>query len=71
MEFNICHHQFSPNELNRKFNQAVDNQVFELPDKTKLEVSKEMYTIPELIFQRDVLHSIKRNLQGIPQLRRN
>ncbi|KAM3140792.1 hypothetical protein pb186bvf_007019 [Paramecium bursaria] len=36
---------------NLKFNPAVDNQVFELPDQTKLEISVESYTYPEIIFE--------------------
>jgi hypothetical protein len=40
--------------INRKFNQQVDNSVYELPDKQKLEISREMYTIPEQLFEKSV-----------------
>jgi actin-related protein len=38
--------------IESKFNQYVDNSVYELPDKQKLEVSKEMYTVPEQMFEK-------------------
>ncbi|KAL4494990.1 hypothetical protein ABPG72_015690 [Tetrahymena utriculariae] len=33
-----------------KFNHAVDTQIFELPDKQKLEILNEMFEVPELLF---------------------
>jgi len=32
----------------------VDSAIYELPDKTNIEVQKEMYTIPESMFEKFV-----------------
>lgn len=34
-----------------QFNPTVDNTIYDLPDQQKIEISREIYTIPELIFQ--------------------
>jgi hypothetical protein len=36
------------NDMN--FNAKVDNQVFNLPDSSKIEISKEMFQVPEMMF---------------------
>ena len=41
------------------FNEAVDKTVYELPDKTLMEISKEIFTIPELLFSSDNIVGFK------------
>eukprot|EP01016_Furgasonia_blochmanni_P020756 TRINITY_DN2318_c0_g1_i2.p2 TRINITY_DN2318_c0_g1~~TRINITY_DN2318_c0_g1_i2.p2 ORF type:complete len:210 (+),score=30.70 TRINITY_DN2318_c0_g1_i2:699-1328(+) len=50
--------------FNRRFNESVDNTIFELPDKRKIELSKEIYSIPEMIFR----PIPEMNYEGIPDL---
>lgn len=38
----------------RKFNETVDKTSYELPDKSLIVLSKEIYTLPELFFQQIV-----------------
>lgn len=33
-----------------KFNAAIDTQIYELPDKSKLELLTEIYDVPEMLF---------------------
>eukprot|EP01016_Furgasonia_blochmanni_P020758 TRINITY_DN2318_c0_g1_i5.p1 TRINITY_DN2318_c0_g1~~TRINITY_DN2318_c0_g1_i5.p1 ORF type:complete len:268 (+),score=48.88 TRINITY_DN2318_c0_g1_i5:527-1330(+) len=49
---------------NLRFNESVDNTIFELPDKRKIELSKEIYSIPEMIFR----PIPEMNYEGIPDL---
>lgn len=34
----------------RKFNYSVDTQIYELPDRQRLEVMHELYDVPEMLF---------------------
>jgi hypothetical protein len=46
----ICKCYENTNIDDLQFNPVVDSTVFELPDRQQVEISKEIYTIPELIF---------------------
>lgn len=41
------------------FNDAVDKTVYELPDKSLMEISKEIFTIPEILFSHDATGGFK------------
>ncbi len=47
----ICKCYENTNIDDLQFNPIVDSTIFELPDRQQIEISKEIYTIPELIFQ--------------------
>jgi hypothetical protein len=40
----------------RKFNEETDKTVVELPDKHKLDLGRETYSVPEMHFLENVLH---------------
>ena len=46
----------------RNFNDAVDRSVYELPDKTLIELSKEILDVPETLFTPDEVRKNKREL---------